>query len=169
MQHDALACALELRIGLGHRRQQGLRVRVCGSGVDLLGGADLHDLAQVHHRHHIADVTHHRKVVRDEQVAEPEAILQVVEQVHHRALHADVERRHRLIEHDQRRIQGQRTSDADALALPTRELVRETLRMICRKTHQLQQLLHPHLVIALDLLNPQRLGNRRTDGESRVE
>ena len=41
LQHDPLSRALELRVGLGHGREQRLRVRVCRGGVDFLGRADL--------------------------------------------------------------------------------------------------------------------------------
>ena len=87
--------------------------------------ADLDDLAEVHHRHPLADVAHHGEVVGDEEVAEAEPLLQVLQQVHDTGLDAHVERRDRLVEHDELRIERQRPGDADALALPTGELVRE--------------------------------------------
>ncbi len=37
-----------------------------------VGKADLHDLAQVHYGYLVADEFHHPKVVRDEEVGEPE-------------------------------------------------------------------------------------------------
>ena len=111
-------------LGHGHRREQRLRVRVAGLAVDLVGDADLDDLAEVHHRDRVGDVAHHREVVRDEQVREPEPLLQVLEQVHDAGLDRHVERRHRLVEHEQRRVERERPGDADALALTARELVR---------------------------------------------
>ena len=69
--------------------------------VHVVGVADLDDLAEVHHRDLVADVAHHREVVRDEHVREPELVLQVLEQVHDAGLDRHVERRHRLVEHQQ--------------------------------------------------------------------
>jgi hypothetical protein len=36
----------------------------------------LHDMAQVHHCHGIADVTYHIKVMGDEEIAQTQSILQ---------------------------------------------------------------------------------------------
>ena len=37
--------------------------------------------AEIHHRDAVGDVLHHREIVRDEDVGEPEALLQVAQQV----------------------------------------------------------------------------------------
>ena len=55
---------------------------------DLVAGADLDDLAEVHHRHPVGDVAHHRQVVGDEEVGEAELVLQLLEQVHDAGLDA---------------------------------------------------------------------------------
>ena len=65
--------------------------------------------------------------------------------------------------------QGQRPGDADALALAAGELVREAPGVVGRETDELEQLGDTGVVVALDLLDPQRLGDRRADGEARVE
>ena len=57
----------------------------------------LHDPAEVHHRHPVGDVLHHRQVVRDEQVGQPELLLQVLQQVQDLGLDRHVERRDRLV------------------------------------------------------------------------
>ena len=56
------------------------------------------------------DVAHDRQVVRDEEVREPELVLQIFEQVHDLRLDRDVERRDRLVEHDQRRVERERAA-----------------------------------------------------------
>jgi hypothetical protein len=66
--------------------------------VDHVTIADLDDLAEVHHRHPVGHVAHHRQVVGDEQIGEVAFALQVLEQVDHAGLDRHVERRDRLVE-----------------------------------------------------------------------
>jgi hypothetical protein len=44
--------------------------------VEVVGGGDLHDLAEIHDRDPVGDVPHHREVVRDEEVRQVEACLE---------------------------------------------------------------------------------------------
>ena len=60
----------------------------------------------------------------------PCSVLQPFEQVDDAGLDADVERRHRLVEHDETRLEGQRPGDADALALAAGELVRVAVAVL---------------------------------------
>ena len=69
-------------------------------------------------------MAHHREVVADEEVGEPELLLQVLEQVDDLRLDRDVERGDRLVADDELRVERQRPGDADALALAAGELVR---------------------------------------------
>ena len=46
-------------VQLGHHRQQGFGARVKGLLVQLIGAAELHDLAEVHHAHPVRHVSHH--------------------------------------------------------------------------------------------------------------
>ena len=66
----------------------------------------------------------HGEVVGDEQIGEPELVLQVHQQVDDLRLDRHVERRHRLVADDQFGIERQRAGDADALALAAGEFVR---------------------------------------------
>ena len=66
----------------------------------------LDDAAEIHHRHAVADVLDHREVVRDEQVGEPELVLQVHQQVDDLRLDRHVERRDRLVADDQLRARA---------------------------------------------------------------
>ncbi len=135
LQHDAVGA--QPRIGLGHRRQQRLGVRVPGRREQLLGGRHLHDPADVHHRDAVADVLDHRQVVRDEEVGEPQLVLQLEQQVEDLRLHRDVERRHRLVGDDQPRIERQRAGDADALPLAAGERVRVAAHVLGPQADQL--------------------------------
>ena len=79
--------------------------------------AQLHQLAQVHHAHAVADVLDHRQVVGDEQVGQAELAAQVQQQVEDLGLDRHVERRHRLVADHELGIQGECARDADALTL----------------------------------------------------
>ena len=81
------------------------------------------------------------EVVGDEQVGEPELVLEVLEQVDDLRLDRDVERRDRLVGDDQLRVQGQRPGDPDPLALTARELVREAVVVLGVEADPLEQLL----------------------------
>ena len=76
----------------------------------------------------------------DEQVGQAEAVLQVLEQVDDAGLDRHVEGGDRLVEHEQRRLERQRPGDADPLALPAGELVREPVAVLRVETDQLEQL-----------------------------
>ena len=99
------------------------------------------DLAEVHHHHAVGDVPDDVQVVRDEDVREPEVVLQVLEQVEDLRLDRDVERRDGLVADDQLRVDRERPRDADALALPARELVREAVVVLRVQADDLEQLL----------------------------
>ena len=144
-------------IGLGDRRQQRLRVRMRGRRVELLGRPDLDELAEVHHGDVVGDVAHHGEVVGDEQVGQVELVLEVLQQVDDARLDRHVEGRHRLVEHDERRVEGQGAGDADALALAAGELVRVAAGVLGRETDEVEQLLDPLVVVAGDLVDLQRL------------
>ena len=84
----------------------------------------LHRVAEIHDEHVVRDVPHDAEVVRDEEVGEPELLLQVGQQVQHLGLDRDVERRDRLVGDEQLRRQHQGAGDGDALALAAGEHVR---------------------------------------------
>ena len=86
--------------------------------------------------------SHHREVVGDEQDTRCRAVLQVLHQVHHLRLDRDVERRHRLVGDHQSRLGGESARDADALALPARELVWIAERLIGGEPDFLEQPRH---------------------------
>src|SRR5436305_625969 len=83
--------------------------------VDLLLLPDLDDLAEIHHRHPVRYVPHHRQVVRNEDVRQPEVTLQRLQQVHDLRTDRHIERGDGLVEDDQLRIQRERARDTDAL------------------------------------------------------
>jgi hypothetical protein len=69
----------------------------------------------------MADVFHHREIVRDEQIRHAPLLLQIAQQIDDLRLHRNVQRAHRLVADDQFRFHRQRARDADALALAAAE------------------------------------------------
>ena len=112
---DALALGLGVRVG--DRREQGVGVRVRRFVEQLLGPAEFHDVAEVHHGHAIADVANDREIVGDEQITQAELLLKVLQEIQNLRLHRDVERRDRSVEDDELGRERERPSDADALVL----------------------------------------------------
>ena len=108
----------------GNRREQRLGVGVLGVVEEPRRVAHFDDAAEVHHGRAPADVLDEPQIVRDEEIREPQFLLQLDQQIHHLRLNRHVERRDRLVRDDERRVQRERARDADALALAAAELVR---------------------------------------------
>ena len=102
--------------------------------------AHLNDLSEIHHRDAAADVLDEPQIVGDEQIRQAEALLQVHQQVDDLRLHRHIERRHRLVENHERRVQGERTRQADALPLAAAEFMRIALEMSRVEADQPEQL-----------------------------
>ena len=62
---------------IGTAESSAAGVRVLRGLVELLPGPDLDDLAEVHHHHPVGDVPDDVEVVRDEDVGEPELLLEI--------------------------------------------------------------------------------------------
>ena len=97
------------------------------------------------------------KVVRNEEIADAEAVLKVHQQVDDLRLHRHIERRHRLVADDEQRLKGERPRDHDPLALAPRKLMRKPLSGIVGQPDQTEQLLDPIISI------PSRMGARDID------
>src|SRR5205085_4403315 len=91
----------------------------------------------------VGDVLHHREIVRDEDVREVEAPLKILQKIDHLRLDRDVERQDGLVADDEPRLDRERARNADALALPARELVRIAPRVVRREADEPEQLLDP--------------------------
>src|SRR5262249_19551814 len=79
LQHGARPSARG--IGERHGGKERPRIGVLARAVELCGGSDLDDLAEIHHRHAVADVLDHPQVVGDEEKREAELLLQVEQHV----------------------------------------------------------------------------------------
>ena len=114
--------------------------------IEVVARRHLADPAEVHDHDPVADVTHHREVVRDEEIGEVELALEILEQVDDLRLDGDVERRHRLVADDDLGVERERARDADALALTAAELVRIAVVEIGVEADGAQQLLHARVL-----------------------
>ena len=139
--------------------------------VEILVDTDLRHLAEVHDQDAVGDVADDVEIVRDEQVGEAELLLQVLEQVEDLRLHGDVERGHGLVADDQLRVGGEGPRDADPLALPAGELVREAVVVLRVEPDDLEQVLHAALALRLgaDLVHLERLADDEADALAGVE
>ncbi|CUJ66849.1 Uncharacterised protein [Achromobacter ruhlandii] len=106
---------------------------------------DLDDLAQVHHRHAVADALDHRHVVRDEQERHAQLALQVQQQVDDLRLDRHVQGRDRFVGDHHLGVQRQGARDADALALAAREFMRIAVDHLWREAALVHQPAHPLL------------------------
>jgi hypothetical protein len=167
-QHAHLAHA---GIGPRDRRQQRLRIGMQRPRVEVALGGDLDQLAEIHHRHAVADVLHHGEVVGDEQIGEAEAALQVLQQVDDLRLDRDIEGGDRLVAHDQVGIDGERAGDADPLALAARELVRIAPRLLGQQADDIEKLAHAALALGLGVqpVHRHRLGQNLADRHAGVQ
>ena len=89
-----------------------------------VGGAGLHDLAQVHDEDAAAHVLDHVEVVGDEHVGQRALRLELLQEIQHLRLHRLVEGGHRLVEDQEPGIEHEGARDVDALALAAAQLVR---------------------------------------------
>ena len=84
------------------------------------------------------DVPDDREIMRDEQVAELELVLQLTQQVEDLCLNGEVERADRLIADDQARLDHQCTRNRDPLPLATREVRRKSISRVSGQPDLLQ-------------------------------
>ena len=135
-----------------------MRVGVRWCVVEAVAVGELDEMTEVHHGDAVRDVAHHRQVVGDHQVGEPQPVLQVLEQVDDLRLHGHVERGHRLVEDDELRLERERTCDTDALPLATGELVRVAVAVLGGEPHGGEQLVDTRQRLgASDAVDEQRL------------
>ena len=111
--------------------------------VDLTRGGFFHERAEVHHSDPVGDVPNDREVVGDDDVGEPELLLQLLQEVEHLGLHRDVEGRDRFVGDDEFGIDAECAGDADPLPLPAGELVGILAQGLRREPDRFEQLHEP--------------------------
>ena len=141
-------------------------------GVEGISLGDLHHASEIHHDHAVRDVPHDREIVRDEKKREPVFLLQIFKEIDDLRLDRDVERGDRLVADDERRLHRERARDADALALPARELVRIALGHVIEEPYLRQELGHLcacRLAVRHQAIDQHGLGDDLAHGHARVE
>jgi hypothetical protein len=106
-----------VRVERRYRRQQRLGVRVARLGKQRIAAGGLHQLSEIHHRHVIAQMFHHAKVMGDKQKGDAEIVAQIGKQIDDLRLNRDIQRRDRLVGNDKVRVENQRPGNTDTLAL----------------------------------------------------
>ena len=117
-----------------NRREQRFGIGVIGRVKDLIGRAQFHHMAEIHHHHTIRQVPHDREVVADEEQRGFVFPLDVHQEVCHSRLNRHIKRRDRFVRHNDPCATGEGTRDTDTLLLTTRELARHP---ICKGAGQL--------------------------------
>ena len=142
-----------------------------GRLVDRVGSPQLHQFAEVHDSHAVADVAHDRQVVGDEEVGQPELLAQLDQQVEDLGLDRDVERADRLVTDDELRLDRQGAGDPDPLSLSAAEFVGVAVGVTRVEADQLQQLAHPiHARSTLgQAVRLERFTDDRTDRHARIQ
>jgi hypothetical protein len=91
-ENDAPPVASHSRVWNGHRREEGLCIRMQGIIIERIPCGQLDDHTQVHHGDPTADVTNHAQIVSNEQVGKAKLVLQVFKQVDNLRLDRDIKR-----------------------------------------------------------------------------
>ena len=123
-----------------HGGEQRLGIRMMRAAEDALGGAELHDAAEIEHGDLVGEIPHDAQVMRDEDIAHLPLGLEVGEEIEDRRLHRDVERRGRLVADDEARLAGKSAGDGDTLLEPPRQLARLGGEMAFRQADRTDEL-----------------------------
>ena len=155
----------------GQRRPEDMGVGVTGSVRNAVGKTDLHDLAQVHHRHLMADEFYHPKIVGDEEVGESESPLKVQEQVYNLRLDGDVKGTRGLVGDNKLGSNGKHARHANPPLFAARELVGKIGKLALFKVHLLEQLVDAllHFGIADWVMDGDRFGENIADAHLGIE
>ena len=135
-------------VGRAHEARHERRGRVV---VDLVGRADLLDLALVHHDDLVRELQRLLLVVGDEEARDAELAVELVEPAAQVLADARVEGAERLVEQQDAGLGGERAGEGHALALPAGELVGVALGE-GRELDELEQLLDALALHGLGLL-----------------
>ncbi len=113
------------------------------------------------------DVAHDAEVVSDEQVGQPAPCWRSWSRLDDLCAHRDVERGDRLVGDDERRLERERSGDADSLAPPTAEGVGVAIDRVHRQPAPIEEIVDDGtgLVDVLDQpVHDQRFGDQFQHG-----
>ena len=159
------------RVRLGHRRQQGLGVRMARGDKQGFGGGDFHKLAKIHHSHPVADMFHHAQIMRHKQIAQAKPVLQIKQEIDDLRLHRHIKGRDRFIRHNQRRVERQGPRDADALALSAGKGMWKAVHIGGGQADKIEQFTYTRAALAfiVHAVDQQGFGNQIAHHHARIE
>src|SRR5471032_1487691 len=99
-----------------------------GSTEHLLNGANFKELAGAHDRDASGNLRHNRQAVRNKNAGEMKFTLEFLQQQENLSAHGDIQSGDRLIGDDQARLQNERASNSNTLALAAGKFVRISLQ-----------------------------------------
>jgi hypothetical protein len=85
----------------GYSREERLCVGVERPLVKFISVRYLHQPSQIHYCHTVADMAHHREVMRDEEIGDAKLFLDIIEKVDDLGLDGNVQSRNRLVADDE--------------------------------------------------------------------
>jgi hypothetical protein len=134
------------------------------------GRTGFDDRALEHDNDVVREVLDHGQVVRDEEVGQPKAPLQIQQQVDDPGLDGDVQGRHWLVERQDLRLKREGPCDADALLLPAGELGRIPAGVLVAQADHLQQFDYPFVdALPGEAVGGQRFCQHIEDGQAGVK
>src|SRR5262245_4458457 len=114
---------------------------------------------------------HHGEIVRNEEISQAEAPLQVAQEIQHLRANRYVKCGHGLIAYDELGLDSERARNRDALTLAAGEFMRVAPGKPRIEPDEVQQLRNtlPPTLRRHDLVQYQRLGEDLADGHARIE
>ncbi len=119
-RHRLVAEAGREQVGIAHKARHKARR---GLTIEILRGANLHDVALVHHQHGVRDRKGLALIVGDVQRRNVELLLQLADLVAHAATQVGIKITQRLIEQQYFRFEDQRPGQRHALLLAAGDLI----------------------------------------------
>ena len=167
----ALKCnglALSMRICNGYCGEKRLSIRMLSVSTDLLGGAHLNDVSEVHYGDLVGDVLNYGKVVGNEYVRHSLLALKLFEKVDDLRLNRNVKCGYGLVANNELGIYRKSSCDTYSLTLTAREFVRISIVMVRLKTASCHYVsyVRAYLGIRNYLMNLYSLTDDRTNGHS---
>lgn len=131
------------RIEFRNGPEQELRVRMKRPAKKILPTGHFHDLSQIHHSNSITDVFDDSKIMRNEEIREPQLISKVHQKVEDLGLDGDIEGRDGFIGDDQIGTKGDSPGNSDPLPLSSAELMRIPESVLRMETDLLKKFRNP--------------------------
>ena len=112
-----------VEIGERHGRQQGFGIGMNRRAHQDFARRQFHDTAFAHHGHAVGHIVHHREIVRNEEIGQPEILLQILKKIEDLRLYGDIEGGNGFVADEKFGAERQCPGDADTLPLSARETV----------------------------------------------